>query len=84
MKSVEIYCYTVEELAKDHGMPIAEVLECYGEKAEKLYFARCGEVEGSYAGVLNNDGTYDVCGCRRDEEGITFGHMLEVLVGESF
>ena len=79
---IQIVVYTVQEVADVYAVSVEEVHEWYGENACKLYFASCNGEEGGFAGVKNKDGTYDVCGCRRDEENITFEHMMDVLISE--
>ena len=79
---IKIYVNTLEEVAKDHGMFVEELIDSYGQDAVKLYWADSDKYEGNYTGVQYKDGTYSVYGLRRDVEGITLGRMLEILTGQ--
>lgn len=79
---VTLYTQTVEEVAKDHGMFVEDLLEIYGEDAVRIYGADSKVMEGDYTGVQYKDGTYAVYASRFREEGITFGRMLEVIFNQ--
>lgn len=78
---IEVRCYTVKELAEEHGMPVQEVLECYGEDCVELFFTSTEEDECPFVGVLCKDGSCNVYGLNADEEYVTFARMMERLVG---
>ena len=80
---IKILCFTLEQFMMDTGLTKEEILEDYGEGVEKLFFAEGEELNpGCLAGVQYKDGNCSVFGLNRDEEGITFGRMLEVLLSE--
>ena len=79
---IKICCYTVEEYMKHTGFTLEDVVEWYGEGVVKLYWAEAFDSTGSYGGVQYEDGHYSFYGCARDEEYVTFGHMLEGLMYE--
>lgn len=81
MMTIKIHCYTMQDIVKDYGMPLQEVQECYGEDAVKLFFAEAEGEDCPFVGVLCEDGSCNVYGCRCDEEYVTFGRMTERLVG---
>ena len=79
---IKLCCNTVEEYAEKAGLTAEDVLEMYADGIVMLFFAQKGDDDGSLVGVQYEDGDCSVYGCRQDEEFITFGHMLEVLVEE--
>lgn len=80
---ITLVCYTAEEYRRlIEGCTAEEFAEYYGEDAERMFFARRGEEDGALVGIECRDGSCNVYGCRRDEEGITFAGMLERLVRE--
>lgn len=66
-----------EEYNKENGERAME--ESYGEDAVIVYWVESDTEEGARAGIKRTDGRYCVYGLNRDEEGISFADMLEVL-----
>lgn len=80
---VKIVCKTVQEYLKENtDFTEEDIVEWYGQEVEKLYWAETCDETGSFGGVKHKNGSYDVFGCRRDEENVTFEHMIAVLVSE--
>lgn len=79
---IKICCHTVEEWMKQTGCTKDDAMEWFGEGTVKLYWAETDYMTGSFAGVQYADGHYSFYGCRRDEEYVTFGRMIEGLVRE--
>lgn len=76
---ITITCYKAEDFAKDYGLE--EMKEDFGEDVVKLFYASDGEEDCPFVGVLCEDGSCNVYGLNTDEEYVTFGRMMERLVG---
>ena len=79
MEDIKICEYTVQEYAKLLDYEEEIVFEWFGQDVVKLYIAQRGDEESAYAGVQHEDGSYSVYGLRRDEEHITYQHMVAVM-----
>jgi hypothetical protein len=81
---IKVYAQTVEQYLQERtDFTMEDIVEWYGEEAVKLFWAEAYDETGSFAGVQYKDGSYSVFTYGdAEEEYITFGHMLEVLVGE--
>ena len=54
----------------------------YGADVVAIYWTEQAGCPGGMVGILRQNGSCSVYGCRRDEEHITFAEMLEVIVTE--
>ena len=76
---VQIIRYTVKELADMYECTEGEVRQWYGEDAVCVYIAQKNDEESAFAGVQHTDGSYSVYGLNRDEDNITYEHMVSVM-----
>lgn len=80
--NIEVITYTKEQyLEVCEGMTTEEFTENYGVDAVKLFFTRTEDDECPFVGVMCEDGSCNVYGLNADEEYVTFGRMMERLVG---
>ena len=76
---VRIIRYTAKEYADLLGCTAEDIVEWYGEDVVAFISAECGDEESAYLGMQKADGSYSVCGLRRDEDNITYEYMVEIL-----
>lgn len=76
---VHIIRYTTKEYADLLGYTKEEMEEYYGEDVVSFISAQRGTQESVYLGMQKADGSYSVCGLRRDQDNIDYEYMVEVL-----
>lgn len=76
---MDIVRYTKQEYADLMGCTKEDISKLYGDNVVAFITAYRGSDESAFLGMHNADGSYSVCGLRRDEDNITYEHMIEVL-----
>ena len=76
---VHIIRYTAKEYADLLDCTKEELAEWYGEDVVAFFSAQYGNEESAFLGMQKTDGSYSVCGLRRDQDNITYDNMVEVL-----
>ena len=76
---VHIVRYTAKEYADLLACTKEELAELYGDDVVAFISAQRNDEESAFLGMQKADGSYSVCGIRRDEDNITYEYMVEVL-----
>ena len=84
MKNIRknIVRYTVDKYVKTYACTADEVRIWYGDNVVALYNVELKDEDGALMGLEYADGTFGVCGCSLDVEGLTKAQMEDMLVKE--
>ena len=85
----QLYIHTVKQEAEDQGMSEEELRSYYPAEGDKeiirfvSYETEDGDDVLALLGIIYSDGSIDIVGARRDEEGISVEELCEILEDEA-